>query len=328
MRDKIFREVSLKRLSSPDQLDQLIQVTSPRGWLALTALGLLLAGAVIWGFAGSIPTKIEGRGILLNNGGVFSLTHQSGGQVLDVRFGAGDRVKKGDVIARITQTELEGKITDLLDRLQSLAEGGQSSSPEYRELAGRAEGLQAELAYRSQIVSPIEGRILEQGLQPGSMIQPGQTLVTLEEYGAAVRLEAVFYVSARQAGKIRPGMEVQISPTIINKEEYGFMLGRVTSVADYPATARSMMQTLGNENLVSLLTGQGDPLEVKADLAPDNTVVSGYKWSSRAGPPLVIHSGTLIGGTVVIAREKPAAKVIPFFSTQAGPKGENKHGAE
>ena len=39
----IFRKVALERLSSPEQLDQLMQVTSPKGWLALAGLGALLA---------------------------------------------------------------------------------------------------------------------------------------------------------------------------------------------------------------------------------------------------------------------------------------------
>lgn len=322
MEQNIFREVSLKKLSSPEQLDQMIKVTSPRGWLALVALGLLLVGAIIWSFTGSIPTKIEGSGILLNDGGVFSLTHETSGQVLDVRFSAGDTVKKGDVIARIEQPELVIEINSLLATLRELEKNGEESDQEYQTLEKQVEQLRVELDYRTQIVCPIEGRLLELNMHPGSIVQPGQTLATLERYGATVRLEAVFYVPAELAGKIQPGMEVQISPTIVNKEEYGYMLGRVTSVAEYPATAQSMMLTLGNENLVSLLAGQGAPLEMRVDLIPDNGTVSGYKWSSPAGPPLSIVGGTLVQGAVVIAREKPVAKVIPYYGTQNSVSGQ------
>lgn len=322
MEPKIFREVSLKRLSSPEQLDQLIKVTSPRGWLALVALILLLAGVIVWSFVGSIPTKIAGQGILLNDAGVFSLTHDTSGLVLDVRFTAGDKVKKGDIIARIEQSELVKEINGLLDTLQSLEKDGDSASLKYQSLKNQVEQLRQELGYRSQIVSPIEGRVLAMNMHPGSIVQPGQTLATLEQYGASVRLQAVLYVAAELAGKIRPGMEVQISPTIVNKEEYGYMPGRVISVAEYPATVQSMMQTLGNENLVSLLTGQGAPLEVLVDLVPDNSTVSGYKWSSPAGPPLAMAGGTLVQGDVVIAREKPVAKVIPFFGAQTAESGQ------
>ncbi len=313
MEKNIFREVSLKRLSSPEQLDQIIKVTSPKGWMALVAIGLLLVSAIIWSFVGNIPTKISGKGILLNNAGVYSLTHDTSGQVIDLRFNAGNKVQKGDTIARIHQPELIREINELLGSLHELESNGSNNTSSYHELSDRVEQLRTELDYRSQIVSPIEGHILELSMHPGSIIQPGQTLATLEQYGSTVRLEAVLYVPAELAGEIQSGMEVQISPSIVNKEEYGYMQGRITSVAEYPATTQSMMQTLGNENLVTLLAGQGAPLKVQADLIPDSKTISGYKWSSPAGPPIAIASGTLVQGDIVIARERPIAKVIPFF---------------
>ena len=36
MRGSIFRKAALERLSSPERLDQLMQVTRPRAWLAQT----------------------------------------------------------------------------------------------------------------------------------------------------------------------------------------------------------------------------------------------------------------------------------------------------
>ncbi|MFL6291034.1 MAG: NHLP bacteriocin system secretion protein, partial [Thermoanaerobaculia bacterium] len=59
----IFRKVALERLSSPEQLDQLMQVTSPRGWLALGAFGTLLNTALGWAELGTIPTDATGEGI-------------------------------------------------------------------------------------------------------------------------------------------------------------------------------------------------------------------------------------------------------------------------
>ncbi len=314
MKQSIFRDVSLKRLSSPERLDQLIKVTSPKAWLALMAIGLLLAAAIAWSFAGSIPTKIEGQGILLNDGGVFSLTHAVSGQVIDVRFTAGDHVKKGDVLARIDQPELVEEINEALGKLSDLEQN--QALPEYQTLKYQVAQLRGELDHRSQIISPIDGRILELNMHAGSIVQPGETLATLEQSGATTRLEAVLYVSAELAGNIRPGMEVQISPTIVNKEEYGYMLGRVTFVSGYPETAKSVIQTLGSENLASLLAGQGAPIQVQVDIVHDQGTKSGYKWSSPAGPPHAIPSGTLVHGAIVIAREKPISKVIPFFGAR------------
>ncbi len=313
MKENLFREVSLKRLSSPEQLDMLIKVTSPKAWLALAALCLILAVVIAWSFLGSIPTKVTGRGILLNDGGAVSLSHFASGQVIDLRFGSFEKVKKGDVIARIEQPELVEEINGLLARLAGLEQGGDTDSSEYRTAFEQVERLRIELDNRSRIVSPVNGRILSMNMQEGGMAVAGDTLATLEIDGAASRMEAVLYVSAELAGKIRTGMEVQLSPDIVNKEEYGFMLGRVISIAEYPETEQSMMQTLGNGNLVALLAGQGAPLKVVVDIIPDGLTISGYKWSSPGGAPYAIPGGTLANGAVVVERERPIAKVIPFF---------------
>lgn len=317
MSQGLFREVSLERLSSPEQLDELIKVTSPRAWLALIAIGCILISAIAWGFLGSIPTKIEGQGILLNNGGVFSLQHHTSGQVVDVRFKLGDMVKKGDVVARIELPQLVEKINGLRSTQNEMASNHRVGSPEYKVVENQVIQLREELDYKSQIVSQIDGRILELNIKQGSIIQPGESLVTLEPLGGTVKMEAVIYVPAEQGGRILTGMEAQISPTIVNKEEYGFMLGRVISVAKYPATTQSMMQTLGNEKLVALLAGDGAPIMVWLDLIPDGNTETGYRWSSHEGPPMSLSSGTIIRSAVITNREKPISKVIPLFRSAA-----------
>ncbi|HNP71146.1 MAG TPA: hypothetical protein PLO33_02255 [Kouleothrix sp.] len=60
----MFRKEALDRLSSLEELDELMRVTTPRSWLALLALGSLLVVALLWGLFTTIPTTIAGRGSL------------------------------------------------------------------------------------------------------------------------------------------------------------------------------------------------------------------------------------------------------------------------
>ena len=80
IRKRLFRKSAEARLASPEQLDQLMRITSPAGWLALLALGLLLVCAIFWGIWGSVPTKVEGSGILMKRGGVFTVSARGSGQ--------------------------------------------------------------------------------------------------------------------------------------------------------------------------------------------------------------------------------------------------------
>ncbi|MBU1172315.1 MAG: NHLP bacteriocin system secretion protein [Proteobacteria bacterium] len=117
---KIFRKVSLDRLSSPDQLDTMIQITSSKGWISLLTMGLLIAAALAWGFMGSIPTKVSGMGLFIKTGGVYEIVAPSPGRIKDIYFSVGDVVEKGRLIARIEQTDLLERLNDARATLAEL----------------------------------------------------------------------------------------------------------------------------------------------------------------------------------------------------------------
>jgi HlyD family secretion protein len=133
----IFRKVALERLSSPEQLDQLMQVTSPRGWLALGAFGALLLTALGWSVLGSIPTDATGEGILLRQGGVSNLVAAEAGQMEELLVSVGDVIEKGQVVARVRQEELLRQIQDTRDKLA----GVRSEYQDLLRYAGEQERL-------------------------------------------------------------------------------------------------------------------------------------------------------------------------------------------
>jgi hypothetical protein len=67
-KDKLFRSEALERLSSPERLDQLMQVVAPKDWLGLAALAFLLILGLGWSVLGQIPINVTGRGVLINPG--------------------------------------------------------------------------------------------------------------------------------------------------------------------------------------------------------------------------------------------------------------------
>ena len=110
MDSKVFRKVSLERMSSPEQLDQMMQVTTPKGWVVLLALIILVVFAIFWGIFGSISTKVTGMGILIKRGGVFNIGTDSHGQVLDLKFTVGETVHKGELVAIVDQPDLSDQL--------------------------------------------------------------------------------------------------------------------------------------------------------------------------------------------------------------------------
>ncbi len=111
MSETMFQKKALEKLTSPEQLDELIMVTTPRGWLALLALCAIIITIVFWGIFGRIPTKVMGRGIIVRTGGVLEIPARSRGSVtIAENTNVGSTIKAGQVVATISQVELETQI--------------------------------------------------------------------------------------------------------------------------------------------------------------------------------------------------------------------------
>jgi HlyD family secretion protein len=413
--ESLFRKAALDRLSSPEELDQLMQVTNPRAWLALMALGLLLLAAILWSIFGVIPTRISGKGILIRTGGVFDVVSQGDGRVTEIDVTAGDIVKKDQLITKIAQPDLldqvnqaKAELNELLIQHQALSGfvqrdtgfqnevlAGQRASNEQKIVGAKsrfdwfekriaveeklfAEGVitekqllqtkddygrlrseiteaknrlreiaASELAMRnknqqqvsaselrisdqkrkvqilenqldlsSRVVSPYDGRILEVKIDEGNLVNVGTSIVSLEM--SEGKLQALLYLPAAEGKKVHADMEALISPTTVRREEYGLILGKVKSVSSFPATHQGMMRMLANESLVESLEGSGAPLEIYAELATEPSTESGYRWSSRKGPPVKIYSGTLCEGMVTVQKQRPINLLIPYVRETLG----------
>lgn len=114
---ELFRKVSLERLSSPDKLDQLIQVVSSKAWLVMSTVFFLTLSLIIWSIIGTINIKVNAEGVLLRSGGVFNVYSLVSGQVTDIAIRPGEEVKRGDVIARLMTPAISSEIYLLNQRL-------------------------------------------------------------------------------------------------------------------------------------------------------------------------------------------------------------------
>ena len=127
----LFRQAALDRLTSPDQLDHLIRVTSPLGWLALSALGTLCAAVVAWAVLGDVATRVGGDGILVaQGGGVVDAIAPAPGILISLAVHPGDRLTKGQMMAELVQPAARQTLEHARDTVRDLHE-------EHARLAGR-----------------------------------------------------------------------------------------------------------------------------------------------------------------------------------------------
>ena len=62
MSETIFREKSLDRISSPEQLDDYLKVSTPSLWIVLAAVIAMLVGIVVWANVDYLETTINAAG--------------------------------------------------------------------------------------------------------------------------------------------------------------------------------------------------------------------------------------------------------------------------
>lgn len=139
---QLFRESALERLSSPEQLDQLLTVTSPKGWVSLIAMWAVLACVIVWAFFGKIPTTEEGGGILVVGGGLKQVQAPAGGRLSDITVEVGESVAQDQVVAVIERQDLVDQIEDTRRELEKLKEQDEQA----RTLDAQEGALRANLA--------------------------------------------------------------------------------------------------------------------------------------------------------------------------------------
>jgi HlyD family secretion protein len=139
---RLFREEALERLSSPEQLDQQLQVTSARGWIALTAIWALLAAIILWSFLGEVHTKEEGQGILVTRQGLSLVVAEGAGKLSKILVEVDDVIEGGDVVAHIDKRDLVVERDELRLQLDEL----EAQHAQHNDFDRAEEGEQTDLA--------------------------------------------------------------------------------------------------------------------------------------------------------------------------------------
>jgi HlyD family secretion protein len=135
----LLRKSAIEKLSSPEQLDVMMQVTSPAAWLALAGVGILLVFVTVWSVVGQTGIQVEGKGILMRGAAVLDVTTPAQGKLAEVLVKSGDTLKEGQVVARLDQAELKLRIENARAQMaqieaqkSDLGSAGRSIVAQYR----------------------------------------------------------------------------------------------------------------------------------------------------------------------------------------------------
>jgi HlyD family secretion protein len=430
---KLFRAETLERLSSLDELEGLMPVARASDWLLIAVTGVLLGLLVLWSIVGRVPTIVTGRGVILRPRQVMEAQTMVAGRILSLRVHSSDRVREGDLIATIDQSDImkriqenrrNASVLEEQDRrknaadqqqtaLQTQQDGMERSGLETQRAALRKNLADAEslrpvleshaeanrklikvgllgfaakdvadsesavrdnnakiadyttrlgqidaqlqqietrgatlsrqildqsLARRNDIEqvrrtiaidefqirkdgsvrSQYSGRVVEVMAAAGQVMPAGGRLLTLEVEDAGVGLLSISYFPVRDGKRIHPGMRLQVTPDTVERERFGGILGTVSSVSPVPVTKDGATATIGNSEVVQNLMPGGGYIEVRAQLEPDLSTASGYRWSSSRGPDMKVTAGLTHSTRVTIEGRAPVTYLLPILRELSG----------
>lgn len=149
------------RLSNPEQLDKLLVVVTPHAWVGLFCLLGLIAAVLFWALFGSIPIKVEGKVIVMNQKGeLLSVQAQMGGTVSSLAVSTGQKVKKGDLLAVISDRQEQLKFESSTAKVEQLTRDFERLKIEVdREAEANMRAIKADIEAKKYNVRQLEERI-------------------------------------------------------------------------------------------------------------------------------------------------------------------------
>lgn len=266
----LYRKSSLERISSPEQLDKVLKVTSPMSWLALIGITVIVVVTVIWSIIGTIPVTVTTKGIISSHVGSNAVYTQEAGTVVSVRVRVGDELHLGDPVLtyKNASNEVETIYADQVGTVATLVvNNGDTLTPgnEVIRVTPTAQGSQIVVCY----VPLAQAKKLERGM----MVNISLDSLDSSSYGS---------MAAR----------------IINIDAYAVSSEGMAGVIG------------ANNNLSATFTQEGAVVAVACELYPDANTVSGYYWSNDKGAGVTVTNGSLVTAKIVTEEVAPITKLF------------------
>lgn len=270
----LYRKSSLERISSPEQLDKVMVVTSPMSWLALIGITVIVVVTVIWSIFGTIPVTITTKGVVSSCVGSNAVYIHEAGEVLSVKVHVGDELHLGDPV--ITYRNATNEVVTV-----------------YSDQVGTVAGVVAkngdELNPGSELirVTPVS--------------QANQIVVCYVPLAQAKKLERGMKVNITLDSLDSQSYGNMVA-RIVNIDAYAASVGGMSSVVG------------SGNNMDAIFTQNGAVVAVACELYPDPDTVSGYYWSNAKGAKEVVTNGSLVTAKIVTEEVAPITKLFSKLS--------------
>lgn len=271
---ELYRKSALEKISSPEQLDKVLKVTSPMSWLALIAVTLIVVVTVVWSIVGTIPVTVTANGIIASPVSTNAVYTMESGTVTSVLVHAGSELHFGDPVLsyRTGNGDTKAVYSDQVGTVSNvtLKTGDDiTQGSEILRLSPKLSGDQAVVCY----VALSDAKKIERGMEVNVTLASANS----QTYG-------------HMTGRV-----INVDSYVSSGDGMAYVLGK-------------------DNNLAASFQANGAPVvAVTCELYPDdpnNTTVSGYFWSNKKGAELEVTNGSLVSAKVIIEEIPPIEKLF------------------
>lgn len=268
---ELYRKSALEKISSPEQLDKALTVTSPMSWLALLAVTLIIVVTVIWSIVGTIPVTVTSNGIVASPVSTNAVYTTESGTVTSVLVYAGSPLHFGDPVLsyRTGNGDVKTIYSDQVGTVSNVTlKAGDTITQgnEILRVSPSLSGNQVIVCY----VTLGDAKKIERGMMVNVTLSSAES----QTYG---------HMSARV---------INIDSYVSSSEGMSYVLGKDNNLA-------STFQTNG-----------AAVVAVTCELFPDENTASGYYWSNKKGAELEVTNGSLVSAKVIVEEVPPIEKLF------------------
>lgn len=157
------------------------------------------------------------------------------------------------------------------------------------------------------------GILIEMLVSRGKQVKAGQLIATIEPpLIKDERMEFYATVNGNYGVLLNIGLPVQIEVAGVDPKQFGYLMGYITYVSPYPVSREEIISYVTNPQVADFIKGgQGAVYGVIVNLIPDASTYSGFKWTSKKGPPVTITTGTLGMINVIVQEKRPIYYILP-----------------
>ena len=269
------REDYSKEVSTVEKIDSRVVITSPRQWLMVLSLVLVVLFLIVWSFTAKLTERIHAYGVVNGRGaqllGIDSPVH---GTVKRVLVGVGDFVNEGELLLEVLTVD-------------------QSKQQDFRI---------------HNLHSPVSAKVTNVITEAGRSVQKKQLLLRLQTPGNDP--QGHIYLSIRDQQKIQIAQRslIHLGGTLADRA----LEGKVIRVSDVPKHRRKLIEIWG-EGLVlpdgdifyEVVIGLNKPLPPAQP--------KGYSWLVAGKKKTVITSGMQKKFSITVREYIPISIVIPHL---------------